>query len=132
MRPLILRPSGNSQIMSALKRFKLERDPVTRKWHPRLPADFQTVHAVADVSSIQRSPERAKDPYFLEGPNEYKPALCGAKVKVVLAIPFNGGEPRACNPCAQILKEAKKVLLANQKTSLQAEKLANNYKSVKL
>lgn len=127
-----LRPGGLKPIMSALKRFKLERDSMNGKMHPKLPKDFQTVHAVEDVSFIRRSRERSQDPYFLEGPDEYRAALCGAKVKVVLAVQFCSTDRQACPSCASELEKIKHRYDALAKAAQQERKLASNYKSVKL
>ncbi|WP_172512171.1 hypothetical protein [Glutamicibacter mishrai] len=127
-----LRPGGMNPVMSALKRFELRRDLVTGKWHPTLPKDFQSVHAVEDASYIPRSKDRSQDPYFLEGPNEYSFALCGAKIKVVLAVEFRPVDTQACERCVMELAAINERYATMTKNAEQKRKLAQNYKPVKL
>lgn len=118
--------------MSALKRFTIERDPLNGKRHPRSPKDFQTVHAVEDPSNMHRARARLEEPHFLEGPDEYRRALCGTKVKVVLAAEFPTTDPQACKSCKAELENLNRRYEIMAKNAEQEQKLARNYKSVKL
>lgn len=111
-------------IMSALKRFNLERDPNTKLLHPVLPKGFQVVHAIGDVSMRGRSADGAKDPYFLEGWDGFDFAMCGAKVKVVLPTRFNVGDKQACKKCVQAYAEHQEI----KRKLTNSNMIANNYK----
>ena len=115
-------------VMSALKRFSFERDPKTRLFHPVLPADFQEVHAIVDVSLAPRTSGNAKDPYFIEGTEDFEIAMCGTKVKVVLPVKFNESDRQACKKCVRASAEHQESIRQLTNSSM----VARNYKSVKL
>lgn len=118
----------NTPIMSALKRFSMQRDPQTKLFKPTLPEHFQDVHAIADPSMTKRTNKSARDPYFMEGWEGFGIALCGAKVKVVLPMEFSPEDPKACRKCTDGLEDH-----TDEKRKYEnMVKLARNYKSVKL
>lgn len=118
----------STPIMSALKRFTMQRDPQTKLFKPTLPEHFQDVHAIADPSMAKRTNKSARDPYFMEGWEGFGVALCGTKVKVVLPVEFSARDPKACSKCIDGLAEH----LEKKRSYDNMVKLARNYKSVKL
>ncbi len=68
------------------------RDPVDHVLDKVLPADPELCHAVIYNN-------RTHEPVFLESWG-YATALCGRRVKVVLPVDFDPGDPDACQRCA--------------------------------
>ena len=85
---------------AALTRFDKLKDPETRIHTPTLPDDPGVVHI---VRATQREVAE-HDPWFIEDPEQYRAALCGSRVKVILAMPLQGNDPQGCWDCRRLLK----------------------------
>lgn len=86
---------------AALTRFDMPKDPRTRLRTPGLPAQIGLVHALNPLPEETRIHE----PWYIEDPHDYRAALCGARVKVILPVPYQGGDPDACWDCERVLRE---------------------------
>lgn len=82
----------------ALTRFDKEQDAGNHRWYPTLPADPGIVHSYRDRMTAA-SPTQ---PLILDSPFEYRIALCGAKVKVVLPTAFRLDDDDACQTCVAL------------------------------
>lgn len=80
----------------ALTRFELERDKNNHAWYPGLPAAPGIAHSYRPWG-LEAAP--ANEPLFLDSPHEYRRALCGKKVKVILGNGFRLDDPEACQSC---------------------------------
>lgn len=73
------------QLIAGLDRFDKKRDNGHGIAYPTLPLNIGKVHAIQDFRWYRV---------------EYRLALCGAKVKVVLPKTFDPGDPDVCPGCA--------------------------------
>lgn len=85
---------------AALTRFDLPKDPHTRQYTPTLPQRLGIVHALNPLPEETRIHE----PWFLEDPTDYRAALCGARVKVILPRNLALTDPDGCWECQRILR----------------------------
>lgn len=84
---------------AALTRFEKPKDPITHIHTPILPEDPGIVHIVrATVREVAQH-----DPWFIEDPEQYRAGLCGARVKVILAMPLRSDDPEGCWDCRRLL-----------------------------
>lgn len=86
---------------AALTRFNNPKDPVTRIHTPILPTDPGIVHI---VRATNREVAR-HDPWFIEDPEQYRAALCGSRVKVILSTRLRDDDPQGCWDCRRKLKD---------------------------
>lgn len=62
---------------------------------PQVPEEPGVVHAVRPVARELG----IREPYFIEDTGDYRAALCGAKVKVIMPNTFKTEEEDACADC---------------------------------
>ncbi|MFB0840183.1 MULTISPECIES: hypothetical protein [unclassified Arthrobacter] len=86
------------QLIAGLDRFDKTRDNGHGIAYPTLPVNIGKVHAISDFRWHRTG--IYTEPQFCDAPWEYKLALCGAKVKVVLPKVFDPGDPDVCPGCA--------------------------------
>lgn len=86
--------------VAALTRFNKPKDPHTGIHTPILPADPGVVHIIRAT----RKEVARHDPWFVEDPEDYRAALCGTRVKVILSMPLSKDDPQGCGECRRLLK----------------------------
>ncbi|MBD1541036.1 hypothetical protein G9E11_01945 [Arthrobacter sp. IA7] len=64
---------------------------------PQVPDEPGTIHAVRPTQSELR----LREPYFIEDTYNYRAALCGAKVKIIMPNTFKADEEEACPYCIE-------------------------------
>lgn len=84
-----------------LTRYSLARDQATRIWHPIIADDPGTIHAVRPATT---EPSLTA-PYFIEDTGDYRAAICGAQIKVILPLTFKATEPGVCPECIEEINE---------------------------
>lgn len=80
---------------AALTKWAMPLDMAAGARAPQVPEDPGVVHAVRPV----RRELELREPYFIEDTYNYRAALCGAKVKVIMPNTFKNEEPEACLDC---------------------------------
>lgn len=83
---------------AALTRFDKQRDPNNHVWYPTLPDNPGTVHSYRPM----RFDSTPRQDQFLDSPIEYRKALCGTKIKVILATGFRLDDDDACQSCVAL------------------------------
>lgn len=83
---------------AALDDFDMHKDEETKRFTPALPAHLGIVHA---INALPRETDIAQ-PWFIEDPDEYRRALCGDRVKVILPQPLSTTDPDGCRECQRI------------------------------
>jgi hypothetical protein len=86
--------------LAALRHFDIPKDPYTRLHTPSLPLRMGIVHALNPLPTETG----ISQPWYIEDPMDYRAALCGARVKVVLPIPLTTKDPDGCWECQRILQ----------------------------
>lgn len=89
-----------SQVLAGLTKYGMTRDPITRLMVPAIPDDPGVIHALRPTVSTRPILE----PHFIEHTEEYRAAICGAQIKVVLPLSFKPGEDGACRECTAELR----------------------------
>lgn len=89
---------GERQFIAGLDRFDKKRDNGHGRGHPVLPENIGKVHAIVNIPAL--SSDLYTEAQFCESPFEYKKALCGRTVKVVLPKVFDPEDPDVCPGCA--------------------------------
>ncbi|MDQ0679069.1 hypothetical protein QFZ30_002451 [Arthrobacter pascens] len=75
---------------------------------PQVPDDPGPIHAVRPL----RTELGIREPYFIEDTYNYRAALCGAKVKIIMPNTFKPEEDKACAYCiAESRNPTRKVLM---------------------
>lgn len=88
--------------------WSLPRDRTAGTRVPQVREDYGTVHAVRPVTNELQ----IREPYFIEDTYNYRAALCGAKVKVIMPNTFKTEEDDACAACiAETLNPSRKPLM---------------------
>lgn len=80
---------------AGLTRWAMPFDRSAGARSPQVPDEPGTVHAVRPV----RRELGIREPYFIEDTGDYRAALCGAKVKVIMPNTFKSDEDGACEDC---------------------------------
>lgn len=93
---------------AGLTKWDMPRDRAAGARAPRLPEDPGIVHAVRPV----RSELGIREPYFIEDTYDYRAALCGAKVKIIMPSSFKADEDEACPDCIKALRKPQKMLIS--------------------
>ncbi len=86
------------RFIAGLDRFDKKRDNGHGTSYPTLPLNIGKVHAIHDSRWMPSGLHT--EPQFCDSPFEYKMALCGATVKVVLPLVFDPGDPDVCPGCS--------------------------------
>lgn len=94
---MIEKGSETAAYPAALADYAEGRDPVTRRWNPALPDEPGTIHALRPVGQELF----IREPHFIEHTEDYRAAVCGALVKVIMPVSFKAAEEGACRECAQ-------------------------------
>lgn len=89
---------SGKQLIAGLDRFDKQRPSGRGVPQPVLPLNIGKVHAIKDF--LFQPTEIYREPQFCEHPMEYKKALCGAVVKVVLPKGSDHGDPDVCPTCS--------------------------------
>jgi hypothetical protein len=89
---------SGKRLIAGLDRFDKQRPGGRGVPQPVLPLNIGKVHAIKDF--LFQPAEIYREPQFCEHPMEYKKALCGAVVKVVLPKVFDPGDPDVCPTCS--------------------------------
>lgn len=89
-----------SQVLAGLTNYSNSRDPITRLMVPAIPNDPGIIHALRPTVS----PRPILEPHFIEHTEDYRAAICGAQIKVVLPLSFKPDEDGACPECAEELR----------------------------
>jgi hypothetical protein len=87
-----------------LTRYSLARDQETRIWHPVIDDDPGTIHAIRPTTTEPA----LTDPYFIEHTQDYRAAICGALIKVILPLSFKTTEAGACTECIEEIQQPSK------------------------
>jgi hypothetical protein len=95
---------------AALTRFDKERDPNNHVWYPRLPDNPGTAHSYRPM----RFESTPRQNHFLDSPIEYRKALCGATIKVILATGFRLDDDDACQSCVALTHQETETGVAAQ------------------
>jgi hypothetical protein len=75
---------------------------------PQVPDDPGPIHAVRPTARELK----LREPYFIEDTYNYRAALCGAKVKIIMPNTFKPDEDGACPRCmAESSNPTRKVLI---------------------
>ena len=82
---------------AAVERWELTRVPGTNIREEGLPEEPQIIHAIDRMPYHRRSGRKIETEYYAG----VRTAICGAKVRVRLAVPFKIDDPDACPKCAQ-------------------------------
>jgi hypothetical protein len=85
--------------LAALRHFDIPKDPRTRLHTPALPLRMGIVHALNPLP-IETG---ISQPWYIEDPMDYRTALCGARIKVILPIGLGIKDPDGCWECQRIL-----------------------------
>ncbi|MGM9473174.1 hypothetical protein ACS5PJ_14365 [Pseudarthrobacter sp. YS3] len=80
---------------AALTKYAMPFDMAAGARAPQIPDDPGIVHAVRPVHSELG----IREPYYIEDTGNYRAALCGALVKVIMPNTFKTEEPEACTYC---------------------------------
>ena len=86
--------------LAGLTRFDIERDRNNHYLYPTLPEEPGKAHAFVNITG-----RRPAEEDYLTAPTEYRQALCGAKLKVILPTRFIPADPSACRTCRDIAVE---------------------------
>jgi hypothetical protein len=86
--------------LAALSRFDIPKDPRTRLHTPALPLQMGIVHALNSLPAEIG----IRQPWYIEDPMDYRAALCGARIKVILPIPLTTKDPDGCWECQRLLR----------------------------
>lgn len=86
--------------LAGLTRFDIERDRNNHYLYPVLPENPGVAHAMVNLTG-----RRPAEEDYLTAPAEYRQALCGAKLKVILPTRFIPADPSACRTCRDIAVE---------------------------
>ena len=81
---------------AGLTRWETPRDLQAGARAPQVPDDPGPIHAVRPITRELTM----RGPSFLEDTYNYRAALCGAKVKIVMPNSFKAEESGACKDCA--------------------------------
>ena len=85
---------------AGLTNYVIARDPVTGHKTPRLQDNPGQVHAV--VNNTRRP--AMQEPFFVEETWDYRAALCGQLIRVVMPLSFKSTEENVCRRCVAKLK----------------------------
>ena len=89
-------PTTEPPILQAgLTRWAMPFDRIAGARAPQVPEDHGVIHAVRPT----RSELALKEPYFIEDTGDYRAAICGARVKVIMPNSFKPSEEDACPDC---------------------------------
>ncbi|MFK0002552.1 hypothetical protein [Paenarthrobacter sp. NPDC090522] len=88
--------------LAGLTSYGMTRDETSGSWVPRIYDEPGIIHAVHPTPT---EPQMA-NPYFIEETQNYRAAVCGALVKVVMPSTFKPAEEGACPECIEDLAAA--------------------------
>lgn len=92
------------QIVAAFQSFEWKRG---KQNEPQLKADSGMAHAVLQYPGYySRVRLEVKEPVYLDGQGDGERALCGANMRVLLPMEFNGQDPDACPQCVEALSNS--------------------------
>lgn len=74
---------------------------------PQVPDEPGPIHAVRPLPSEVR----LREPYFIEDTYNYRAALCGAKVKIIMPNTFKTDEDEACPYCVDETRKSSTEVL---------------------
>lgn len=80
---------------AALIGYVMSFDKAAGAWTPTVPADIGIVHGVRPVHTELN----LREPYFIEDRGDYRAALCGVLVRVIMPNTFKTNEPDGCWAC---------------------------------
>jgi hypothetical protein len=86
--------------LAAHRHFDIPKDPHTRLHTPALPLRMGIVHAINPLPTETG----ISQPWYIEDPLDYRVALCGARIKVILSIALGIKDPDGCWGCQRILR----------------------------
>lgn len=93
-----------TEIVAAFQSFEWKRG---KQNEPQLKADPGKVHAVIQYPGYFTGIRlEVKEPVFLDGRGSGERALCGANMRVLLPMKFNGQDPDACPKCLEALAKS--------------------------
>ncbi|MFC8037840.1 hypothetical protein ACFUOZ_00610 [Paenarthrobacter sp. NPDC057355] len=95
--------------LAGLTSYGMTRDEAAGKWVPCNYDEPGVIHAVRPAAAEPKM----KNPYFIEETQDYRAALCGALVKVIMPNTFKPCEDGACPECIEELEvaEVREVLV---------------------
>lgn len=92
------------EIIAGLTKFEWSKD---KAWFPQLSPEPGLAHAFVQYPWRYKSIDLdVKEPVFYDGERDGTVAQCGATIRVLLPLKFNGKDPRACPRCVQALASA--------------------------
>ncbi|WP_405475683.1 hypothetical protein [Paenarthrobacter ilicis] len=86
-------------VLAGLTCYAMARDETTRVFNPAIPDEPGTIHALRPTLTDRK----LLNAHFIEDTGDYRAAICGAKVKVVLPLTFKSEEEDACPECVEEL-----------------------------
>lgn len=82
---------------AGLTNYTIAKDPVTGLKTPRLKDNPGQVHAVYNDASRPAMQE----PFFVEETWDYRAAVCGKLIRVIMPLSFKNSEDNACPRCVE-------------------------------